>query len=333
MHSFSSQGPASPKLIITSSCHKSCNFPNFKVNVRAERGKSAPEEDFQTARHFLGYSRALSAFTSEYLASGYHAFFFPHISSSLTLAHLSHSTAAATVSTVTRVVTYPNMAHSRDKSTANGTSLDVRRTSRRYGLLQTFYNSRRNQRQSPLLRLPGEIRNEICILVMTEGRGRVPKPRCRWPEFYGTGLLALTGTCKQLHAETSLLPFALYSLSFECGYEYAKFIARTTLKQRSLITELSLLVDDCEATEGTIDVSWTAVHFERIEGTVDFRRVWSKVGKPLFKKAFPGLQRVVAYYVCEPGEERSDVEHWGADMERRNKGITFDIQFELPGQS
>jgi len=80
----------------------------------------------------------------------------------------------------------------------------------------------RNQQDSPLLRLPGELRNRIYEYALGDfqiffkdrsvGRGvevyttneEADKRMIRAPHFQG-----LTTTCRQVHAETKLLPFAL----------------------------------------------------------------------------------------------------------------------------
>ncbi|KAH7086856.1 hypothetical protein FB567DRAFT_526366 [Paraphoma chrysanthemicola] len=77
--------------------------------------------------------------------------------------------------------------------------------------------TRRNQLESPLLRLPAELRNEICKLVLGNTEISflpwVPLPWGlfihHYGRYYGTYVLSLTQVCRQLHQETQLLPFQL----------------------------------------------------------------------------------------------------------------------------
>ncbi|KAF3001553.1 hypothetical protein E8E13_009730 [Curvularia kusanoi] len=72
-----------------------------------------------------------------------------------------------------------------------------------------------NQKQSPLLRLPGELRNKIYgyffsdydIHMECEGFSFVGGSE--FPHLRGNQLVAMSAVCRQLHDETALLPFRL----------------------------------------------------------------------------------------------------------------------------
>lgn len=83
----------------------------------------------------------------------------------------------------------------------------------------------RNQRESPLLRLPAELRNKVYTYVLggreielccnescgCGGRrryGRVPRGKQGPVSHYPRSLLALLETCHQVHGEARLLPFS-----------------------------------------------------------------------------------------------------------------------------
>lgn len=97
--------------------------------------------------------------------------------------------------------------------------------------LVIFNSTPHNELEWPLLRLPGEIRNEVFKLsVGSEHDG----PSGALPEFPSEHALALTRTCRQLHVETHLLPSAHYNFQFGDGQVYKSFIARTTATQQIL---------------------------------------------------------------------------------------------------
>jgi hypothetical protein len=94
-------------------------------------------------------------------------------------------------------------------------------------VLTYIHSSVRNQQESPLLRLPAEIRNAICELVLGGLRLHVICVPPRWArschvaardENTQSGfkelhkLTALTLVCRQLYAETNILPFKLNSV-------------------------------------------------------------------------------------------------------------------------
>jgi hypothetical protein len=87
-----------------------------------------------------------------------------------------------------------------------------------------IFNTLQNQANSPLLRLPAEIRNKICSYVLRDGCIRVCTERwsksgcrpCRSKVFshahFTIRLLRLLETCQQIYAEARLLVFSLNPL-------------------------------------------------------------------------------------------------------------------------
>ncbi|KAF1360413.1 hypothetical protein EJ07DRAFT_177113 [Lizonia empirigonia] len=106
--------------------------------------------------------------------------------------------------------------------------------------------SLRNQQQSPLLRLPPEIRNMIWEkrdfkLVKWQNRGR----------FSPIEMANFSLVCRQIHAETALLPFRMGSVTFGIGFimgpESARqnvnwFLSRLTATQLGVIRDVSVAV-------------------------------------------------------------------------------------------
>ncbi|KAH7399514.1 hypothetical protein BKA66DRAFT_565585 [Pyrenochaeta sp. MPI-SDFR-AT-0127] len=88
--------------------------------------------------------------------------------------------------------------------------LDVTRKGGKY-----FKIARQNQRESPLLRLPPEIRNQIFEIVLGGRVFELEGPSCENPNFVERSqhVLALLAVCRQIYAETSLLPFKLNTFS------------------------------------------------------------------------------------------------------------------------
>lgn len=75
----------------------------------------------------------------------------------------------------------------------------------------------RRKYEFPFLRLPAELRNEIYKYVLKVGEWRSDSKRLRrWSSGRHVQPLALLSVCKQIHAEASLLPYALNCLHF--GY-------------------------------------------------------------------------------------------------------------------
>ncbi|KAG9204180.1 hypothetical protein G6514_001819 [Epicoccum nigrum] len=90
----------------------------------------------------------------------------------------------------------------------------------------------RNQRLSPLLRLPGEIRNRIYFYAV--GNGPLPIPSGHTsPNLFG--LHTLSKVCRQLHAETRLLPYALNDLCFVTIPSFVAWSRRAPEEVRAVV--------------------------------------------------------------------------------------------------
>ncbi len=90
------------------------------------------------------------------------------------------------------------------------------------------YSARQNQQQSPLLRLPPELRNKIYGYVLG---GKVFQFRSeKYHELVKSSMkkkqnLALLGVCRQVYAETALLPFTLSTFSIRYVKTWHKWLA------------------------------------------------------------------------------------------------------------
>lgn len=68
-----------------------------------------------------------------------------------------------------------------------------------------LYRSLRNQRDSPLLRLPGELRNKIYRYTLSDHLWKLNVPESR----HGKTFASLAQVCRQTHMEIGVLPFQL----------------------------------------------------------------------------------------------------------------------------
>jgi hypothetical protein len=111
-------------------------------------------------------------------------------------------------------------------------------------MLTTLYRVKTNH-ESPLLRLPPEIRNRIWrytlggkVFRQCYGTNRRcvlrPEPRERGNIF------ALLTACRQIYAETSVLPFVVNTFSIQQSWGLRSDTKRFRKGQRSQIDELSL---------------------------------------------------------------------------------------------
>jgi hypothetical protein len=112
-----------------------------------------------------------------------------------------------------------------------------------YCMLTSLYSVKANQ-ESPLLRLPPEIRNRIWAYALG---GKVirqvftrrkcvllPKPQERINAF------TLLAACRQIYVETAVLPFAANTVSIRSCYWLSVERRRLRIGLRSQITELSV---------------------------------------------------------------------------------------------
>ncbi|RYN33813.1 hypothetical protein AA0112_g5632 [Alternaria arborescens] len=100
----------------------------------------------------------------------------------------------------------------------------------------------RNSDISPLLRLPGEIRNEVYQYVLNEGAYHFMDDDL-WPMTECEERFALLRVCREIYNETRLLPFSLNTFSFSNFQNFHRFIVKfTTAKQRQAIRALDIAI-------------------------------------------------------------------------------------------
>jgi hypothetical protein len=133
----------------------------------------------------------------------------------------------------------------------------------RAGSLQ--YSESRNRRNSPLLRLPGELRNRVYEYAMSGVTISVfPAPKPWSPAQLhahvadtATALTAmsspsdtisLTRVCRQIHVETRLLPFRAFTFHINSDGSFSKFVDSLLPIQRDAISTIEMSTPD--ANEG-----------------------------------------------------------------------------------
>jgi hypothetical protein len=144
-------------------------------------------------------------------------------------------------------------------------------------MLLTFSSStERNDRESPLLRLPAETRNQIYESALSnptyefglEGRGRASNPNF---EPHRLGLLR---TCRRLYHDTRLLPFNLNEFQFDWSLTLRSFHDILTVAQRHAVRRVNFYFDF-----GFEDVTWLARHSLNGPQHIAFGHMWPGVRK------------------------------------------------------
>jgi hypothetical protein len=183
----------------------------------------------------------------------------------------------------------------------------------------TGYSSLRNQKVSPLLRLPAELRNKIYGYAFSEVRitprldhhskkFSVKREDTRIQPAYSTvhrgNLLALLLVCRQIHAEAALLPFHefQFNLGLDCVNTLNLLMDAFTKKQRETIRHIML--DDYVLS----DIFRKMTGYWRGEDFVVKERPYDSY---LILQQLPGL-RLVTFEVCvsedfHPGSTDRDV--------------------------
>jgi hypothetical protein len=114
--------------------------------------------------------------------------------------------------------------------------------------------SQRNQRESPLLRLPAELRNAIYKCAYSGAVFRIPSEKepsyLRHCHHLGLCLRHFPGAllliCHQLHAEAECLLYQYSRFSFGSSpMTAAKFVSKRTPEQLSLMTAMEFSVQWC----------------------------------------------------------------------------------------
>ncbi|CAO2656941.1 Nn.00g057440.m01.CDS01 [Neocucurbitaria sp. VM-36] len=164
----------------------------------------------------------------------------------------------------------------------------------------------RNQLESPLLRLPAEIRNSIYIYTLGGHRVRMGAPYTHDPpgmtvieskghQYPASKLLALSQTCRQTYMECGLQVHSLNEFGGSYGHDYnckaSRFEKCFMEKQRNAIR--SVWIDFC--------------HFEcfgRIAVLQEYFDPEQGLGIPPLK--LPGVERVTVRAQCMGEHNHSD---------------------------
>lgn len=187
-------------------------------------------------------------------------------------------------------------------------------------MLTSHFSNLRNQLESPLLRLPPETRNEILRITVLS---TYSKPISDYDRQSGNYPLSRTRVCKQLYAETRLLPFALCTLSFDCGKELARFLEQTSLEQQQAVTTIHLEF----ACEPADDDDWKIG--PKMAWPIDMADTDDVPAAPsveCFRSMFSNLQKVTIDVVFFDKDDEDFVKDWIANVEGQNGDLSLDIQ-------
>jgi hypothetical protein len=188
---------------------------------------------------------------------------------------------------------------------------------RRCGMmLLTRRSTLRNRFDSPLLRLPPEIRNKILEIAVWPTYDESARRR-GW-----TRQLLWTRACKQLWAETQLLPFALCTFTFAAGDTHNFFIGKTSPEQRKVIKSLHLKLACSKEAAGRKIVWWACNRGESTARSIDTH----------FKPAFNGMQTLYPEIDCMDREEYEAAKGWIADVKEDNVAVVLIIKINRPLQ-
>ncbi|KAF1912483.1 hypothetical protein BDU57DRAFT_458390, partial [Ampelomyces quisqualis] len=167
-----------------------------------------------------------------------------------------------------------------------------------------------NRQQSPLLRLPGELRNKVYEYAMTGITVTVHLAGRRGAETYAlhanvaatpttdaistsdmNRVIGLTRVCRQIQVETHLLPFASITFHGVSNGSFLTFIDSLSNAQRDAISTVQICTTDAEIggilwnkvnTSGSNDFPSQRTHLELLEWSRDL--AFDRLG---------GLKRVV----------------------------------------
>ncbi|KAH7086756.1 hypothetical protein FB567DRAFT_592626 [Paraphoma chrysanthemicola] len=108
--------------------------------------------------------------------------------------------------------------------------------------------TQRNDRESPLLRLPGELRTRLYKLVLIENDGyqaQYPTRSDRYSFQASSGLsgLSILHTCRRILGEAALLPFSLNVFKFDGLWTLSKSRCQDTLNSTQLSAIRSIKVE------------------------------------------------------------------------------------------
>lgn len=164
----------------------------------------------------------------------------------------------------------------------------------------------RNQRQSPLLRLPGELRNKVYEYTFSDAivsvyRSSAPPEYFKMNPYIGSGssyfttappeLAALTKTCRQIYADTHLLLFRLITLHVHSDGSLGYLLSTLENSQQHAIATIQLTTQDASV-GGTLLESITKRPGNDLVYQGDYLDLLEWMESLPFDK-LPGLSRVI----------------------------------------
>lgn len=99
-------------------------------------------------------------------------------------------------------------------------------------------SARQNQQDSPLLKLPPEIRNQIFQLAIGDKTYHILSTFSSARRRQEKHALALLSCCRQIYAETALLPWAQYTFAFGLPGRMNSWFAQQRAVYRNVITKV-----------------------------------------------------------------------------------------------
>ncbi|KAF2831205.1 hypothetical protein CC86DRAFT_269165, partial [Ophiobolus disseminans] len=105
-------------------------------------------------------------------------------------------------------------------------------------------STERNDHDSPLLRLPGELRNRVYEFVLHQNPRRYLRSfqtSSMWHQGPNLRNLSILSVCKKTHHDTALLPFALNTFRCDALHVFEGMLSTMTMTQRQAITSLHLM--------------------------------------------------------------------------------------------
>lgn len=141
-------------------------------------------------------------------------------------------------------------------------------------------SARLNEIESPLLRLPAEIRNKVYAYVLSGEKSVLYTSRGVSKQW--AMCLAVTSVCRQMHFEAHLLPFKLNRFCFNSREHYRDFVTKTSSKQRSVVTSIKIDLACPYRPHGARIISWGVGNLFIVGTARDLT----------FKAEFPRLEKV-----------------------------------------
>ena len=184
------------------------------------------------------------------------------------------------------------------------------------GETEDIYN--RNSIESPLVRLPAELRNKIFgyvyggMTIVCHGN-RITIRAGPWassPPVYEP-FVALQQTCRQIYIETALLPFSKINKFWYYGRESIhKMRSRLLIAQQNAISTIHFSIQKHDAGIALlIPVAWGNFEVSRLQHLHEF----------------PGLQKIIFYCVkpFDVGPVRGEIEQRIRELGPRGVQIVF----------